>query len=188
MHTTSLIYPWSESEKKKFKMGEYFWWRHRLCNCGGMDKKCVLEQKNLWAFTNSLILNHLTSNFPQYFFDRSLIRIRKKNQNGGNFLMTSWHKNAVMSWQLEICKKKNLPNWSYIIFRKSQKISGQTRKGFSKYATKYTAAGPLPPPPSLCRVNNAKLWQIKVNNLPAELVVFVEKTFKIKIATFDWWV
>ena len=39
---------------------------------------------------NSLIFNHyLTLNFPQYFFDLSLIRFRKKNQNGGIFLMTS---------------------------------------------------------------------------------------------------
>ena len=37
------------------------------------------------AFTNSLILNHLTSNFPQYFFDRSLIRIRKKKSKWRNF-------------------------------------------------------------------------------------------------------
>ena len=99
------------------------------------------------AFANSLILNHLTSNFPQYFSDRSLIKIRrKKNQNGGNFLMTSWQKNAVTSWQVAIWNFFLLPNWSYIIFRKSQKISGQTSKGFSKYAAKYTAAGPLPPP------------------------------------------
>ena len=40
-------------------------------------------------------------------------------------------------------KKKNSPNWFYIIFRKSQNILVQTMKGFSKYATKYTAAGPL---------------------------------------------
>ena len=39
---------------------------------------------------NSLIFNHVTLNFSQYFFDLSLIRIRKKkNQNGGIFLMTS---------------------------------------------------------------------------------------------------
>ena len=59
------------------------------------------------ALTNSLIFNHLTSNFPQYFFDISLIRIRKKkNQNGGKFLMTSWQNYAVTSWQVAIWRKK----------------------------------------------------------------------------------
>ena len=38
--------------------------------------------------------------------------------------------------------------WSQIILRKSQETSGQTNKRFSKYATKYTAAG-LPPTPTI---------------------------------------
>ena len=95
-------------------------------------KKCVLK--------HSFIFNHLTSYFPQCFFDIFLIRIfERKNENGRNFLMTSLQNYTVTSWQGAIWKKFN-PNWSYITFRKSQKISGQTSKWFSIYATMYTAA------------------------------------------------
>ena len=91
---------------------------------------------------------YLTLNFPQYFFDLSLIRIRKKKiQNGWKCLMTSWEKYAVTSWQVAIWKKKNCPNWSYIIFRKSQKISGQTSKGFRNMQQSIQPRARCPPPP-----------------------------------------
>ena len=96
--------------------------------------------------------------------------------------MTSWHKNAVTSWQVAIWNFF-LPNLSYIIFRKSQKISGQ---GFSKYATKYTAAGPLPPPPpSLARVNDqveyftSCILNVFLNFVPSKLW-HVRKKKKLK--------
>ena len=37
-----------------------------------------------YIIVNSLILNHLTLNFPQYFFDLSLIRIQKKKSKWRN--------------------------------------------------------------------------------------------------------
>ena len=55
-----------------------------------------------------------------------------------------WRKffnDVMIEWCYDVMTGGNMktnfpPNWSYIIFRKSQKISGQTSKGFSKYATK----------------------------------------------------
>ena len=90
------------------------------------DFQCYFSE-NIWCAKS---LNHLSLIYP---WSES----EKKNQNGGRFLMTSWQNNAVTSWQVTIWNKF-LANWSYIIFRKSHKISSQTSKGFSKYATKYT--------------------------------------------------
>ena len=71
--------------KKKIKMAEYF---DDVILCAIVvvwTKKFVLKQNLFWGprqFFNleplDFKLDHLTSNFPRYFFDKSLIRIRKK--------------------------------------------------------------------------------------------------------------
>ena len=76
-----MIYPWSESGEKKSK------WRNTfddviICAIVVVWTKNVFWSKIYFgALANSLILNHLTSNFQQYFFDKSLIRIRKKKKS-----------------------------------------------------------------------------------------------------------
>ena len=106
------------------------------------------------AFANSLIFNHLTSNFPQYFFDIFLIRIRqKKSRKFFNDVMTEWYCNVLTGGNM---RRKKIPrNWSDITFRKSQKISGQTRSGFRniQQSIQPRPPPPPPPPPSLGRVN-----------------------------------
>ena len=117
--STILLWSILDQNPKKIKRANYFWCGHRLCNCGGMDKKMCFEEK--FIFGSSPIIS-LSTTWLQTFHDTSFIytwsESVKNHQNGGNFLMTSWHNDALTSWQVAIWKK-NSPNWSYIIFRKS---------------------------------------------------------------------